>query len=373
MSVSYGGDKITFDDGSTVSSGWAGFKNRIINGAMVVDQRASASSPITSGSRAYAVDRWACEKSGAGAFTLGQSTTAPTGFKYSLLATVTTADTSIASGDIYWLEHRIEGFNMADLEWGTANAKTVTLSFWVRSNLTGTYSVCPTTGSSRTFDYTINSADTWEYKTIVITGPGTGVGYNGSTTNGTGINLRFALAVGSTYAQAPSAGWVSSDEVGSTNQVNWMNTLSNNFYITGVQFELGSSASSFEYRPYGTELQLCQRYYAKSFNASSAPSAANATLNCHFNNGNGACDAYSRASFSFPVVMRTTPTITTYSPTNTGQLRYLRNTGASVDGASGGIAVSNETMFAISGNYGGSGSNGDIRSISFDYTATAEL
>jgi hypothetical protein len=261
MSVSYGGDKITFDDGSTVSSGWAGFKNRIINGAMVVDQRASASSPITSGSRAYAVDRWCCEKSGAGAFTLGQSTTAPTGFKYSLLATVTTADTSIASGDIYWLEHRIEGFNMADLEWGTANAKTVTLSFWVRSNLTGTYSVCPTTGSSRTFDYTINSADTWEYKTIVITGPGTGVGYNGSTTNGTGINLRFALAVGSTYAQAPSAGWVSGDEVGSTNQVNWMNTLSNNFYITGVQFELGSSASSFEYRPFGAELQLCQRYY----------------------------------------------------------------------------------------------------------------
>lgn len=239
-----------------------GRRNRIINGNMMIDQRNSAGSPITSGGRAYAVDRWSCEKVGEGAFTFGQSSTAPTGFKYSLLATVTTADTSIAPTNIYWFEHRIEGYNINDLEFGTANAKTITLSFWVRSSLTGTYSVCVASTGSKTFEYTINSADTWEYKTIQITGP-TATYSPSSLTSGTGINFRFALAVSSNYAQAASSDWTGSDIIGSTNQVNWMNTVGNTFYLTGVQLEVGTVATPFEHRSYGEELLACCRYYWK--------------------------------------------------------------------------------------------------------------
>lgn len=278
------------------------FRNRIINGDMRIDQRNSAASPITSGSRAYAVDRWSCEKSGAGAFTLGQSSTAPTGFQNSLLATVTTADTSIASGDIYWFEHRIEGYNFADLAWGTANAKTATLSFWVRSSVAGTYSVAATYTASKSFEYTINSVNTWEYKTIVITGPQNI--WAGSTTNGTGMNFRFALAVGSNYAQSTSSDWTSNDIVGSTNQVNWMNTLGNTFYITGVQLEVGSAATAFEYRPYATELALCQRY---CWSATGGSSSTNYTylgpLHCNANN------SVFGQLVSLPVTMRANPTI----------------------------------------------------------------
>lgn len=242
----------------------AGRRNLIINGNMMIDQRNSASSPITSGARAYAVDRWSCEKVGGGAFTLGQSSTAPTGFKYSLLATVTTADTSIASSDIYWLEHRIEGYNTAHLEWGTANAKPVTLSFWVKSSVTGTYSVAVSNGIVYASEYTINTANTWEYKTITISGA-TNSSYSGSTTTGTGITWRFALACGTNYAITPDT-WSTGDKVGSTNQVNWMNTLSNTFYLTGVQLEVGKVATPFEHRSYGEELALCQRYfYRKTF------------------------------------------------------------------------------------------------------------
>lgn len=266
-----------------------GFKNRIINGAMVIDQRGSSSSPITSGGRAYAVDRWCCEKSGAGAFTFGQSSTAPTGFKYSSVCTVSTADTSIASGDIYWFEQRIEGYNTADWEWGTANAKTITISFWVRSSVTGTYTVTPSYTVSRTFEYTINNANTWEYKTIVIPGPTSS--YSGSTTNGTGMNFRWALACGSTYAQAPGS-WTTSDIIGSTNQVNWMATVGNTFYITGVQVEVGSTATSFDYRSYTTESQLCRRYFQKS------AFAADWDGNSWAGSANG-----------LPVSMRATPTL----------------------------------------------------------------
>ena len=237
------------------------FKNRIINGGMVIDQRGSASSPINVGSRAYATDRWCAEKANtSGSWTVGQSSVAPAGFTNSLLCTVTTADATLASNDISWVEHHIEGFNIADLGWGTANARACTLSFWARSSLTGTYSVIVASGSSTptyAANYSIDAANTWEYKTITIPGPTSG-GFN--ITNGSGIKFRFALMAGSSLQQAPGS-WGTGDFVGSTSQVNWMATNGNTFYLTGVQFEVGSSATSFEYRPFGTELQLCQRYF----------------------------------------------------------------------------------------------------------------
>jgi len=286
-----------------------GRRNRIINGNMMIDQRGSAGSHITSGSRAYAVDRWSCEKVGEGAFTFGQSSTAPTGFNYSLQATVTTADTSIAPTNIYWFEHRIEGYNINDLEFGTANAKTITLSFWVRSSLTGTYSVCLTSTGSKTFEYIINSADTWEYKTIQITGP-TATYSPSSLTSGTGINFRFALAVSSNYAQAASSDWTGSDIVGSTNQVNWMNTLGNTFFITGVQLEVGSVATPFEHRSYGEELAACQRYYVEYRGTNNAYwmfSGITDASYLHISTGG-----------VFPTEMRAAPSVTIYSASGDG-------------------------------------------------------
>ena len=275
------------------------FKNRIINGAMTIDQRNSAGSPINAGSRAYGVDRWCVEKGNtSGSFTFGQSSVAPPGFTNSSVCTVTTADTSVGSNDIAWVEHHIEGYNIADLAWGTANAQTMTLSFWCRSSLTGTYSVVLMSSSNNTYaaNYSINSANTWEFKTIVIPGPTSGT-FN--TTNGSGVKFRFALMAGSSLAVAPGT-WTSGDYVGSTSQVNWMATNGNTFYITGVQFEVGSSATSFEYRPFGTELQLCQRYFWML-----TPVTGNTTpFNMHW------WANKARMAMPCPVPMRATPAVT---------------------------------------------------------------
>jgi hypothetical protein len=325
MSVSYGGDKITFDDGSTVSSGWAGFKNRIINGAMVVDQRnAGASINSTSGGGLYPVDRFEQESAvGGGVIAMQQSTTAPAGFPYSLKLTVGTADTSLAAGDRYNMRQIIEGYNVADLGFGTANAKEVTISFWVQSSLTGTYCVGLRNGTNaRSYiaNYTINAANTWEYKTITIPGDTTGTW---GTTNGRGITLSFALASGST-PQTTVNTWSSGEYIATSSQVNWMNTVGNTFYITGVQLERGSSASSFEYRPYGTELQLCQRYYqqiGKSNNTAYLPYAI----------GNGVSGTLCSIILNYPVMMRTNPSFTFTGATNTFLLSGIPVTAVSGD------------------------------------------
>ena len=262
MSVSYGGDSITFADGSVQSGGWTGMKNRIINGAMVIDQRnAGAAVTINTASYTYTMDRWAAlGQATDGVYTIQRSTTAPAGFINSLLATVTTADTSIGVSQYYLFKHAFEGFNIADLGWGAAGAATVTLSFWVRSSLTGVFSGSITNGGytrAYPFSYTINAANTWEQKSITIAGDTTGTW---PTDNTNGMNLYLDLGSGSSNKGTANA-WVGSGFVGVTGSVNLIGTNGATFYITGVQLERGSTASSFEYRPYGTELQLCQRYY----------------------------------------------------------------------------------------------------------------
>jgi len=252
---------ITFSDGSAQTSATRPFLNRIINGAMVIDQRnAGASVNSASGGGVYPVDRFEQESAvGGGVMAMQQSTIAPTGFYNSLSLTVSTADSSLAAGDRYNLRQIIEGYNVADLNFGTANAKTVTLSFWVRSSVTGTYCAGLRNGTnarSYVSNYTISSANTWEYKTITITGDTTGTW---GATNGRGITVSFALASGST-AQTTADTWSAGEFIATSSQVNWMATIGNTFYITGVQLEVGSTATSFDYRPYTTELQLCQRY-----------------------------------------------------------------------------------------------------------------
>jgi len=257
MSVQYSGDKITFADGSTVASGWSGFKNRIINGAMMIDQR-NAGASITANNNVFAVDRFKFQASQSSKGTLQQSTTAPTGFVNSLLFT-SSSSYSITSTDFFVNAINIEGLNVADLAWGTASAATVTLSFWVRSSLTGTFGgVVQNSASDRSypFTYTISAANTFEQKTITIAGDTSGTWL---TTNGTGIRIYMGLGVGATYSGAAGT-WAGANYIGATGATSVVGTNGATFYITGVQLEKGSTATSFDYRPYGTELQLCQRY-----------------------------------------------------------------------------------------------------------------
>jgi hypothetical protein len=238
------------------------FKNRIINGDMSIDQRNAGAAVTINDTAAYTVDRWFGEDVTDGAFTVQQISDAPVGFSNSARITITTADASLAAGQYAVFVQRIEGFNTADLGWGTANAATVTLSFWTKSSLTGTFGGVVSNGAenySYPFTYTISAANTWEYKTITIVGPtaGTWVG----STNGKGLVLGFSLGSGSTYTGTAGA-WVAADDRGgATGQTNIISTLSATWQVTGVQLEKGTVATSFDYLPYTTELQLCQRYF----------------------------------------------------------------------------------------------------------------
>ena len=240
------------------------FRNKLINGNMVIDQRnAGASVAITSADQ-YVIDRFngGVFGSGTGRFSLQQSSTVPAGFTNSLLATVTTADASPSASYAYSIIQYIEGYNIADLGWGTANAQSATLSFWVRSSVTGTFPVVfQNSAADKAYggQYTISSANTWEQKSIVVLGVTSGTWL---TTNGIGIRTIFGLGGGSSRTisaglQTVGGAITQTNVTGSTQLIA---TNGATFYITGVQLEAGTTASPFEYRQYGTELALCRRY-----------------------------------------------------------------------------------------------------------------
>ena len=282
--------------GNTLGAGNASsFKNRIINGAMTIDQRNAGASVTVTTAQTYGVDRFFGQGSITSKFTAQQSSTVPTGFKNSLLFTSSAATTPSAS-DYYYFAQSIEGLNVSDLAWGTASASTVTLSFWVRSSLTGTFSgavLNSATDRSYAFTYTINAANTFEQKTVTIAGDTSGTWL---TTNGVGLTLRLALGAGSTFLQTAGS-WGTGNVVGATGTTQWISTNGATFYITGVQLEVGSTATSFDYRPYGTELALCQRYYQ--------------TLPTIVMGGYGVgAQATSLPPIIFPVTARATATVT---------------------------------------------------------------
>jgi len=303
-------------------------KNRIINGAMVIDQRNAGASVATStvGGVTFTLDRWAYLVSQASKFTIQQTGTSLAGFPLSL-GCVSTAATSVGSSDYFTLTQAIEGYNTADLAWGTANAKTVTLSFWVYSSLTGTFG-----GSLRNsavdrsypFSYTISSANTWTQISVTIAGDTTGTWL---TTNGIGIRVTFGLGVGSTFSETAGS-WASGNYASSTGATSVVGTNTATFYITGVQLEVGSSATGFEYRQYGQELALCQRYYQKFIFGS----YANVTPNFSY-------------QVAWKVNMRVAPTPTlsggtlanissqTWNETDTWGSRYSMNTTTANAGA----------------------------------------
>jgi predicted secreted protein len=278
--------------------------NRIINGAMTIDQRnAGASLTVNSTAGFYAVDRFQARgQSSDGVFTVQQVSDSPAGFEYSLKATVTTVDSSLTSGQFYYIRYMCEGYDVADLDWGTSDAKTVTLSFWVRSSLTGTFGgVIPNVDLDRSypFTYTISVADTWEYKTITIPGDTTGTW---NKTNGIGLRVIFALGAGSDIIGTAGAWAAANYQGGATGQTNVISTNGATFYITGVQLEAGSSASSFAHENYSDTLQKCQRYYRKLSNAADP----------YKNFAIGRADTGNNASMlvDFIVPMRAVPTIT---------------------------------------------------------------
>ena len=301
MAVSLVSTGVTFPDGSiqtTRASQAPAFTNRIINGAMVIDQRNAGAliNPAVSG---FTVDRWSYFQNQTSKGTIGQNAgavTPPVGFTNYLGFTSTSAY-ALLTADQFLIRQDIEGLNTYDLAWGTASAATVTLSFWVRSSLTGSFGgAIQNSGRDRNypFAFVINSANTWEYKTVTIVGDTTGTWL---TTNGRGIAVTFSVGTGATYSATAGAWTGTSFITAPTGATSVVGTNGATFYITGVQLEKGSTATSFDYRPYGTELALCQRYFW--------------TLNGRviYLSDYGAASLYITNVY-FPVAMRATPTIT---------------------------------------------------------------
>ena len=249
------------DLGNAYDDGALSNRNLIINGSMAISQRNGTSviSPAPSGYGS--ADRFATFKSGAGTFSIQQSTDSPSGFINSIKATVTSASTP--SGTNYYLiQHAIEGQNFASLAQGTSDAKTFTLSFYVKSSITGTFSGSfrdSTPSISYVFEYTINSVNTWERKTITVDGSSSGTF---STGNSAGAYLAFSLGQGTTFGSSTVGSWHSGNYHGSSSETKFIANANATFQITGVQLEVGDTATPFEHgKSYGQELLACQRYY----------------------------------------------------------------------------------------------------------------
>jgi hypothetical protein len=313
-------------------------KNRIINGAMVIDQRNAGASVTPTADATYTLDRWKARLTQSSKYSVQQnagSVTPPAGFTNYLGVTSLSAY-SVSASDFFVIQHVIEGFNVADLGFGTANAKTITISFWVRSSLTGTFggSVYNDGGSRNyPFTYTISSANTWEQKTITIAGDTSGTWL---TTSGAGLQLQIGLGVGSTYSGTAGA-WAGTNYLSATGATSVVGTNGATFYITGVQLEVGSTATSFDYRPYGTELALCQRYYYQRTYTTSTSSQI------------GIAQAYSSSNAAGAWIQitnqfRTKPTLTSYpAPSDLNILAA---------GASGAIGTSSGSYTPSAGDYG---------------------
>ena len=261
-----GANGITFADGSIQNTGAAGFgfKNRIINGAMVIDQRNAGASVTAVSDKTFSCDRWMSRNSASSKFSMQRDAggvTPPAGFS-DYLGVTSLAATSVGSSDYYAMQGVVEGYNVADFNWGTANAKTITLSFWVRSSLTGTFGGSLTNydnTQSYIFNYNISTANTWEQKSITIVVPTTGTW---NVTNSGAFNITFSLGVGSTFRSTANS-WLSGNFFTTSGETQVVGTNGATFYITGVQLEKGSTATAFDYRDYGNELIKCQRYCQK--------------------------------------------------------------------------------------------------------------
>ena len=330
-------DSITTSTGQILGGGNAtAFKNRIINGGMVIDQR-NAGASITPTNGQYSVDRFMCIQSVASKYSAQQNAgavTPPTGFKNYLGATSLSAY-SVGSGDQFDFNHRIEANNLSDLGWGASGALSVTVSFWVRSSLTGTFggSVvnAPTYNYSYPFSYTISSANTWEQKTVTISGPTAGTWT--SSGNDSGLMLVFGLGVGSTFLGGTANAWASALYYSPTGATSVVGTSGATFYITGVQFEVGTQATTFDFRDYGRELILCQRYHNNFGGTDASPGQFTDFPAWMYTAG------VVMSGNILPVPMRTTPTVTLVAA-----IVYYSGGALTTSGALTGVGISNQLI-----------------------------
>jgi hypothetical protein len=356
------------------------FKNRIINGDMTIDQR-NAGASVTANSEQFVVDRWKYEVSQSSKGTSQQnqgSVTPPAGFSNYVGFTSSSAY-SVLSSDYFWFTQWLEGFNTSDLNFGTANAQTITLSFWVRSSLTGTFGGSLTNNNiSRCFpfSYTINAANTWEQKSIIVVGDTSGT-WAGAT-NGNSIRLMFSLGTGSTRVGGTSV-WSSSDfRGGLAGSQSVVGTNGATWYVTGVQLEKGSVATSFDYLPYGTELQLCQRYYELSYPAGFPP-GYNFGQQYPFSTSKPVAvnliasdDTVVSQSVRFVVNKRVSPTVTIYSADNgaSGFAFTYKGTGGTAINVSASVIYTSENLWNIGQSLGAVNQANESY---FHFAASAEL
>ena len=245
-----------------------GRRNMIHNGGMQVAQRSSNVTGVTS-TNYYTIDRWQNVQSNDGTVTLSQVMDAPanTGLQLSYKVDVTTADASIAAAQYQHIQHKIEAVNLQHLMYGTANAETITLSFYVKSSKTGIYGLCCSKNDATRYDYvaeyTINAANTWERKTITIVPDSNIKASGGAIANDTGIGLHFkwVLSAGSDRQGAANTWHASVPKDTTSNQVNFMDNTANEFFLTGCQLEIGTEATEFEHTDFSEELRKCQRYF----------------------------------------------------------------------------------------------------------------
>ena len=361
--------------GTGTSTGYYGFKNRIINGAMMIDQRnAGASVNNVAITNTFPVDRFAIYGDVAARVSGQRSTAAPAGFVNSVLLT-SLAATTAGADDFYGFRHNIEGFNVADLGWGTVNAQPITLSFWVRSSLTGTFSVSfSNNAATRAYaaNYVISVSNTWEQKTVTIAGDTSGTW---TTDNTNGIGLWWDLGSGSNRA-ITGGSWTGTFGVKTSGSTNLIATNGATFYITGVQLEKGSNATSFDYRPYGTELSLCQRYYEKTYSQSVVPGTASASGYVFVGSptaGLTTTTGYIVGSSRFVVTKRAAPTILLYDFAGTVNAVTAINVGvANTNGNSFYVGPISDLVFE-GGRNGDTGTRTAAMAAAYHFTANAEL
>tara|TARA_R110002050_G_scaffold252671_1_gene390926 strand:+ start:212 stop:1282 length:1071 start_codon:yes stop_codon:yes gene_type:complete len=318
-----------------IGSGQAqGNRNIVINGACVIDQRNNGSS-FTPADTNYTVDRWRYTASQASKFTFQQNAAAvtpPVGFTNYMGFTVASA-VSIGNGDYFAITQRIEGYTTDQLEFGTSNAKNVTLSFWVRSSLTGTFGGAlrgASFGRAFPFTYAISSANTWEYKTVAVDGDTSGTYQSGNTT---GLEVIFGLGVGSTNSGSAGA-WTASGHFSATGAVSVVGTGSATWYVTGIQLEIGDVATPFEHEDFGTTLAKCQRYFVNNNGHGGSTGGINMARSVYANAADGVTN--------FPVEMRANPTITFFDAASTAGT--LTENGSANGRASTALYVSRTTV-----------------------------
>ena len=354
--------------GNAFNDGALSNRNKIINGSMTIDQR-NAGAAVTPIASQYFIDRFFAQLNVTSKFTTELATaTPPVGFSTYLRVTSSSAY-ALASGDVAALAQPIEGFNCADLAWGTASAKPAALSFWVRSTLTGSFGgTIQNNGQARSypFTYTISAANTWEYKTITIEGDTSGTWL---TNNGIGVQVKFSIGTGTVFS-GTAGSWSSSIFLQPTGSTSIISTSGATWDLTGVQLEAGDTATPFEHRSFGAELALCQRYFCKTYEQDVVPgSGSNLGFSGALRQTSISTTSYlTIGNWRFPVPMRAVPTVIGYNPRTGVSNGYI---GDSADYT--GVAASSIGQSGVELRVAGPFSIGTDVFVSVAATASAEL